>query len=158
MSENYVILLCLLQGFGVSAKSTQDCRHADPMAVVCFHQADIGQYIRSEDTLMSGWDDSQTRTSSHYTRWCTLSEVSSKTQTVTSVLFQYLSMRSQRTALYVIKDNTDLYRLLHNLFFSSKCRSWCQSQQFNNEKGRSTCPLKLTTIGLPAFETASTYE
>jgi len=25
-------------GFGVAAKSTSDCRHADPMAIVCFHQ------------------------------------------------------------------------------------------------------------------------
>lgn len=38
-------------GFGVAAKATAECRHADPMAVVCFHQADIGEYIRSEDTL-----------------------------------------------------------------------------------------------------------
>ena len=38
-------------GFGVAAKSTAECRHADPMAIVCFHQADIGEYIRSEDTL-----------------------------------------------------------------------------------------------------------
>ena len=40
-----------LQGFGVAAKSTQDCRHADPMTIVCFHQADIGEYLRSEETL-----------------------------------------------------------------------------------------------------------
>ncbi|KAK3106206.1 hypothetical protein FSP39_015180, partial [Pinctada imbricata] len=39
-------------GFGVAAKSTQECRHADPMALVAFHQADIGEYIRSEDTLL----------------------------------------------------------------------------------------------------------
>ena len=29
------------------AKSTQDCRKADPSAVVCFHQADIGEYLRA---------------------------------------------------------------------------------------------------------------
>ncbi|XP_015116740.1 60S ribosome subunit biogenesis protein NIP7 homolog [Diachasma alloeum] len=39
-------------GFGVAAKSTADCKFADPMAIVCFHQADIGEYIRSEDTLL----------------------------------------------------------------------------------------------------------
>ncbi|XP_012229416.1 60S ribosome subunit biogenesis protein NIP7 homolog [Linepithema humile] len=39
-------------GFGVAAKSTTDCKHADPMATICFHQADIGEYIRSEDTLL----------------------------------------------------------------------------------------------------------
>ncbi|XP_048885996.1 60S ribosome subunit biogenesis protein NIP7 homolog [Brienomyrus brachyistius] len=38
-------------GFGVAAKSTQVCRHVDPMSIVVFHQADIGEYIRSEDTL-----------------------------------------------------------------------------------------------------------
>jgi ribosome biogenesis protein Nip4 len=29
-------------GFGVSAKSTNDCRSLDPSAVVAFHQADCG--------------------------------------------------------------------------------------------------------------------
>lgn len=38
-------------GFGVSAKSTAECRHADPMTIIAFHQADIGEYIRSEETL-----------------------------------------------------------------------------------------------------------
>lgn len=42
----------LLQGFGVAAKSTQECRHADPTSIIAFHQADIGQYIRSEDILV----------------------------------------------------------------------------------------------------------
>ncbi|NXU50562.1 NIP7 protein, partial [Turnix velox] len=40
-----------LQGFGVAAKSTQECRKVDPMAIVVFHQADVGEYVRSEDTL-----------------------------------------------------------------------------------------------------------
>ncbi|XP_075210083.1 60S ribosome subunit biogenesis protein NIP7 homolog isoform X2 [Lycorma delicatula] len=39
-------------GFGVAARSTAECKHADPLATVCFHQADIGEYIRSEDTLL----------------------------------------------------------------------------------------------------------
>ncbi|KAH7724496.1 60S ribosome subunit biogenesis protein nip7 [Aphelenchoides avenae] len=38
-------------GFGVSAKSTTDCRRADPTAIVVLHQADLGSYIREEDTL-----------------------------------------------------------------------------------------------------------
>lgn len=38
-------------GFGVAARSTTECKMADPLTVVCFHQADIGEYIRSEDTL-----------------------------------------------------------------------------------------------------------
>lgn len=39
-------------GFGVAAKSTAECKLADPLITVCFHQADIGEYIRCEDTLM----------------------------------------------------------------------------------------------------------
>lgn len=39
-------------GFGVSAKSTTECRQADPMSIVAFHQADIGEYLRSETTLI----------------------------------------------------------------------------------------------------------
>lgn len=39
-------------GFGVVAKSTAECKHADPLTTVCFHQADIGEYIRSEEDLL----------------------------------------------------------------------------------------------------------
>ncbi|CAB3360548.1 60S ribosome subunit biogenesis protein NIP7 homolog [Cloeon dipterum] len=39
-------------GFGTSAKATADCKHADPIAIVCFNQGDIGEYIRNEDTLI----------------------------------------------------------------------------------------------------------
>ncbi|CAG2116636.1 unnamed protein product, partial [Medioppia subpectinata] len=38
-------------GFGVAAKSALDCRMADPMTIVMFHQADIGEYLRNEDNL-----------------------------------------------------------------------------------------------------------
>ncbi|KAL1772099.1 60S ribosome subunit biogenesis protein NIP7-like [Sigmodon hispidus] len=38
-------------GFGVAAKSTQDCRKVDPMAIVVFHQEDIGEYVGHEKTL-----------------------------------------------------------------------------------------------------------
>jgi len=38
-------------GFGVAAKATSDCRHANPHDIVCLHQADIGEYLRSEDTM-----------------------------------------------------------------------------------------------------------
>lgn len=41
----------LPQGFGVAAKSTQECRKVDPLAIVVFHQADVGEYVRNEDTL-----------------------------------------------------------------------------------------------------------
>merc|ERR1711931_500092 len=39
-------------GFGVAAKSTQQCRHANPMDIVAFHQADVGEYLRNEDSLL----------------------------------------------------------------------------------------------------------
>ncbi|KAL1497573.1 hypothetical protein ABEB36_008509 [Hypothenemus hampei] len=39
-------------GFGVAARSTTECKSADPLAVVCFHQSDIGEYIRSEEDLL----------------------------------------------------------------------------------------------------------
>ena len=38
-------------GFGVAAKSTAECRSADPSGVVAFHQADCGEYLRAEDEL-----------------------------------------------------------------------------------------------------------
>jgi len=38
-------------GFGVAAKSTQDCRKLDPNAIVAYHQSDIGEYLRIEDEL-----------------------------------------------------------------------------------------------------------
>lgn len=38
-------------GFGVAAKSTQDCRRVDPSAIVVYHQADVGEYLRNEDDL-----------------------------------------------------------------------------------------------------------
>lgn len=38
-------------GFGVTAKSTTDTRKLDPTGICIFHQADIGEYLRDEDTL-----------------------------------------------------------------------------------------------------------
>merc|ERR1711959_865165 len=38
-------------GFGVTAKSTQDTRKLDPTAIVVFHQADVGEYLRDEAGL-----------------------------------------------------------------------------------------------------------
>eukprot|EP01006_Ploeotia_vitrea_P001555 TRINITY_DN105085_c0_g1_i1.p1 TRINITY_DN105085_c0_g1~~TRINITY_DN105085_c0_g1_i1.p1 ORF type:complete len:189 (+),score=75.56 TRINITY_DN105085_c0_g1_i1:25-567(+) len=39
-------------GFGVTAASTQECRKLDPTAVVVFRQADVGEYLRDETTLV----------------------------------------------------------------------------------------------------------
>jgi 60S ribosome subunit biogenesis protein NIP7 len=38
-------------GFGVMAMSTAECRKADSTAVVAFHQADVGEYLRTEQEL-----------------------------------------------------------------------------------------------------------
>ncbi|KAI3413358.1 hypothetical protein GPALN_010854 [Globodera pallida] len=38
-------------GFGVVAKSTSDCRRAEPTALVLLHQSDLGEYIRNEALL-----------------------------------------------------------------------------------------------------------
>lgn len=38
-------------GFGVTAKSTSECRTAEPNAIVVFHQADVGEYLRAEDDM-----------------------------------------------------------------------------------------------------------
>eukprot|EP01133_Synstelium_polycarpum_P003952 gene3952-4577_t len=38
-------------GFGVTAKSTQECRKLDPTQLVVYHICDVGEYLRSEDSL-----------------------------------------------------------------------------------------------------------
>jgi len=38
-------------GFGVSGLTTQECRKAESTATVGYRQADIGEYLRSEETL-----------------------------------------------------------------------------------------------------------
>jgi len=47
-------------GFGVTAHSTQECRKLEPTAIVAFHQADVGEYLRSETTLFSAGGESGT--------------------------------------------------------------------------------------------------
>ncbi|KAI8825207.1 uncharacterized protein EV422DRAFT_517856 [Fimicolochytrium jonesii] len=39
-------------GFGVTARSTQDCRKLDPTTITVFHQADVGEYLRDEEHLV----------------------------------------------------------------------------------------------------------
>jgi len=41
-------------GFGVTAHSTQECRKLEPTAIVGFHQADVGEYLRAESALFGG--------------------------------------------------------------------------------------------------------
>ncbi|KAK6067732.1 60s ribosome subunit biogenesis protein nip7 [Seiridium cupressi] len=40
-------------GFGVTARSTAEARRLDPTGVVCFRQADCGEFLRDEDTLFA---------------------------------------------------------------------------------------------------------
>lgn len=39
-------------GFGVTAYSTQQCRRVDATKIVCYHQADVGEYLREEEYLL----------------------------------------------------------------------------------------------------------
>lgn len=39
------------QGFGVTAHSTVDTRKLQPTNIVAFNQADVGIYLREQDTL-----------------------------------------------------------------------------------------------------------
>eukprot|EP01129_Flabellula_baltica_P013448 TRINITY_DN6236_c0_g1_i1.p1 TRINITY_DN6236_c0_g1~~TRINITY_DN6236_c0_g1_i1.p1 ORF type:complete len:192 (+),score=33.20 TRINITY_DN6236_c0_g1_i1:34-576(+) len=39
-------------GFGVMARSTAECRGLGPEEIVCFHQADLGEYLREEGSLI----------------------------------------------------------------------------------------------------------
>ncbi|KAI8877539.1 60S ribosome subunit biogenesis protein nip7 [Backusella circina FSU 941] len=38
-------------GFGVTARSTVDMKKLQPTDIIVFHQADVGEYLREEDTL-----------------------------------------------------------------------------------------------------------
>jgi len=40
-------------GFAITAKSTAEVRRLDPTGIVCFRQADCGEYLRDEDTLFA---------------------------------------------------------------------------------------------------------
>ncbi|KAK2799586.1 ribosome biosynthesis protein nip7 [Emmonsiellopsis sp. PD_5] len=40
-------------GFGVTARSTAEARRLDPTGIATFRQADIGEYLREEDTLFT---------------------------------------------------------------------------------------------------------
>ncbi|KAI0218554.1 ribosome biosynthesis protein nip7 [Massospora cicadina] len=39
-------------GFGVTSRSSADMKKLDPTGVIAFHQADVGEYLRQEDTLI----------------------------------------------------------------------------------------------------------
>ena len=47
------ILMQWKQGFGVTSRSTAEARRLDPTGIVVFRQADVGEYLREEDTLFT---------------------------------------------------------------------------------------------------------
>ena len=55
--EHQGIVVCSMDdiplGFGVTAKSTAEARRLDPTGIVCFRQADCGEYLRDEDALFA---------------------------------------------------------------------------------------------------------
>lgn len=38
-------------GFGITVKSTAECKSLDPTGIVALHQSDCGEYLRSEDKM-----------------------------------------------------------------------------------------------------------
>ncbi|TPX08608.1 uncharacterized protein E0L32_009947 [Thyridium curvatum] len=55
--EHQGLVVCTMDdvplGFGVSARSSAEARRLDPTGIVCFRQADCGEYLRDEDTLFA---------------------------------------------------------------------------------------------------------
>ncbi|KAH6687230.1 PUA-like domain-containing protein [Plectosphaerella plurivora] len=55
--EHSGVVVCNMDGqplgFGISARSTSEARRLDPTGIVCFRQADCGEYVRDEDTLFA---------------------------------------------------------------------------------------------------------
>ena len=46
------------KGFGVTAKSTAEVRRVDPTGIVCFRQADVGEYLREVSlSIKAGMSD-----------------------------------------------------------------------------------------------------
>jgi len=40
-------------GFGITARTALDAKRLEPTGIVCFRQADCGEYLRDEDTLFA---------------------------------------------------------------------------------------------------------
>ena len=58
LPEHQEVVICSMDdvplGFGVTARSAAQMKQLDPTAIVCFRQADAGEYLRDEDTLFAG--------------------------------------------------------------------------------------------------------
>lgn len=55
--EHQGVVICDMEGvplgFGVTAKNAGDAQRLGPTGIVCFRQADCGEYLRDEDTLFT---------------------------------------------------------------------------------------------------------
>ena len=55
--EHQGVVVCSMDdvplGFGITARSTAEARRLDPTGIVCFRQADCGEYLRDEDALFA---------------------------------------------------------------------------------------------------------
>jgi 60S ribosome subunit biogenesis protein NIP7 len=55
--EHQGVIVCGMNdtplGFGVTARSTQETKRLEPTAIATFRQADVGEYLREEDTLFA---------------------------------------------------------------------------------------------------------
>ena len=55
--EHQGVVVCTMEdvplGFGITARSMAEARRQDPTGIVCFRQADSGEYLRNEDTLFA---------------------------------------------------------------------------------------------------------
>ncbi|KAF8408801.1 hypothetical protein HHK36_004870 [Tetracentron sinense] len=57
LADDGVVVFSMLDvslGFGITAKSTQDCMKLDPKGIVVLHQVDIGKCLRMEEDLLKG--------------------------------------------------------------------------------------------------------
>ena len=45
--------LTFTKGFGITARSTAEARRLEPTGITVFRQADVGEYLREEDSLFT---------------------------------------------------------------------------------------------------------
>ncbi|KAL4864416.1 hypothetical protein BDV12DRAFT_176181 [Aspergillus spectabilis] len=57
LTEHSGVIVCTQDdvplGFGITARSSADMKKLEPTGIVCFRQADCGEYLRDEDTLFA---------------------------------------------------------------------------------------------------------
>ncbi|KAL5342146.1 hypothetical protein BJX70DRAFT_357069 [Aspergillus crustosus] len=57
LTEHSGVIVCTQDdvplGFGITARSSAEMKKLEPTGIVCFRQADCGEYLRDEDTLFA---------------------------------------------------------------------------------------------------------